>query len=111
LSKRQAISLFERAWTLRGMTTLLMDMPEVMDVFDMLRRYHGRLAFHGGLSIQKVLPFGTEQDVRGATQKLIDAGRHGGYVLSPSHDVPRDVPPRNLVAMMDILKSQPGFSG
>jgi len=81
--------------------------PEVMDVFEMLRRYRGRLAFHGGMSIQKVLPFGTEQEVRDAAQKLIDAGRDGGYVFSPSHAVPRDVPPQNLVAMVDVLKSQP----
>ena len=64
--------------------------PEVMDVFDLKRRYHGRLAFHGGLSIQQVLPFGTSDDVRHATRRLIEAGRDGGYIFCP---VPR-VPPR-----------------
>ena len=38
--------------------------PEVMDVFEVKRRYHGRLSFHGGMSIQKTLPFGTIQEVR-----------------------------------------------
>ncbi len=85
--------------------------PEVMDVFELKKAYHGRLAFHGGLSIQKVLPFGTADDVRHATQALIDAGRDGGYILSPSHSVPRDVPPENLTAMMDVLRSQPGYPG
>ncbi|HUS92730.1 MAG TPA: uroporphyrinogen decarboxylase family protein [Phycisphaerae bacterium] len=82
--------------------------PEVMDVFAVMRQYHGRLAFHGGMSIQKTLPFGTEDEVRAAAAALIDAGRNGGYIFSPSHSVPRDVPPANLVAMMDVVRAQPG---
>ena len=33
--------------------------PEVMDLDEILPMYRGRLAFHGGLSMQKTLPFGT----------------------------------------------------
>jgi uroporphyrinogen decarboxylase len=84
--------------------------PEVMDVFAMKKKYHGRLAFHGGMSIQRVLPFGTVADVKREAQRLIDAGREGGYVFSPSHDVPADVPPENLVAMMEVLRAHPGYS-
>ena len=83
--------------------------PEVMNVFDLIERYRGRLAFHGGMSVQKVLPFGTPDDVRRETRRLIDAGARGGLVFSPSHAVPRDVPPENLVAMVEVLKSQPGY--
>ena len=39
--------------------------PEVMDVYELLPRYRGRLAFHGGLSTQRTLPFGSAEDVRG----------------------------------------------
>jgi len=84
--------------------------PEVMDVFEYKRRYHGKLAFHGGMSIQQTLPFGSVDEVRRQTQRLIDAGRDGGYVFAPSHAVPRDVPPENLVAMMEVLKAQPGVA-
>ena len=83
--------------------------PEVMDVFALKRQYHGRLAFHGGMSIQQTLPFGTADEVRQATQRLIDAGRDGGYIFSPSQGVPSDVPPENLVAMMNVLRAQPGY--
>ena len=85
--------------------------PEVMDVFALKKEYHGRLAFHGGMSIQKVLPFGTTDEVRRATEALIDAGRGGGYIFSPSHSVPPDVPPENLVAMMAVLRDQAGYPG
>ncbi len=82
--------------------------PEVMDVFALKKEYHGRLAFHGGMSIQRVLPFETPDEVRSATQQLLDAGADGGYVFSPSHSVPPDVPPENLVAMMEVVRAQPG---
>ena len=82
--------------------------PEVMDVFGLKQRYHRRLAFHGGMSIQKVLPFGSTDQVRQETRRLIQAGRDGGYVFSPSHSVPPDVPPENLVAMMEEVRAQPG---
>ncbi len=83
--------------------------PEVMDTHSIKKQYHGRLAFHGGMSIQRILPFGTLDEVRQETRRLIDLGRDGGYIFSPSHSVPPDVPPENLVAMMEILRSQPNY--
>ncbi|MCE5325454.1 MAG: hypothetical protein LLG01_03470 [Planctomycetaceae bacterium] len=84
--------------------------PEVMDCPTLLRKYRGRLAFHGGMSVQKVLPFGTADEVRAATSRLLAAGAQGGLIFSPSHAVPRDTPPENLTAMQAVLKAQPGFS-
>jgi uroporphyrinogen decarboxylase len=80
--------------------------PEVMDVFAVQKAYHGRLAFHGGMSIQKVLPFAAPDEVRQAARALLDAGRHGGYIFAPSHSVPYDVPPENLLAMMEVVRAQ-----
>jgi len=84
--------------------------PEVMNVFEHLPRYRGRLAFHGGMSVQKTLPFGSVEQVREMTARLIAAGRKGGYIFAPSHDVPRDVPSENLVAMMEVLQAQDGWT-
>lgn len=84
--------------------------PEVMDVLTLKQHYHGRLAFHGGMSVQKILPFATIDEVRSQTRRLIEAGRPGGYIFAPSHSVPPDVPPQNLVAMMEELRNQPGVS-
>jgi uroporphyrinogen decarboxylase len=63
-------------------------------------------AQHGGMSVQKVLPFGSPDEVRQATRRLIEAGRPGGYIFSPSHSVTPDVAPENLVAMMEELRVQ-----
>ena len=35
--------------------------PEVMDVASLLKKYRGRLTFHGGLSTQQILPYATPQ--------------------------------------------------
>lgn len=83
--------------------------PEVMDVAGLLPQYRGRLAFYGGMSTQKTLPYGTVEDVRRETQKLLELGKNGGYIFSPAHDVPKDVSVENMLAFIDLLQNQPGY--
>ena len=80
--------------------------PEVMDIYDILPRYRGRLAFYGGLSIQKVLPFGTKEEVIAETSKLLDLGKEGGLILSPSHSVEGDTPMENMLAFIEVTQKQ-----
>jgi len=61
--------------------------PEVMNIEGLMRKYKGKLAFHGGLSMQKTLPFGTTEDVYKESVHLLKLGADGGYIFSPSHAV------------------------
>ena len=83
--------------------------PEVMDVASLLQQYHGRLAFHGGLSTQRTLPYGSAEDVRRETERLLALGREGGYIFAPAHDVEGDVSLENMLAFVEVLQQQPGF--
>jgi uroporphyrinogen decarboxylase len=81
--------------------------PEVMDVEAIIKRYSGRLAFYGGMSIQRTLPFGSPEEVRKeALHRLKLARDYGGLIPSPSHDMPPDVPLENTLAMRDVFMSQ-----
>jgi len=80
--------------------------PEVMDVPSLIQKYRGRLTFHGGLSTQRTLPYGTPGDVRKETRNLIALGSAGSYILSPAHAVEGDVPLENMLAFIDEAQGQ-----
>jgi uroporphyrinogen decarboxylase len=80
--------------------------PEVMDVYSLLPQYRGRLTFHGGLSTQKTLPYGTVEDVRCESRRLLDLGTAGSYIFAPAHDVEGDVPLENLLAFIEEAQEQ-----
>lgn len=84
--------------------------PEVMDVTALMHQYRGRLAFHGGLSTQKTLPYGTPNDVARETRRLLDLGCDGGYIFAPAHDVEGDVPLENMLTFIELLQQQPGYT-
>ncbi len=83
--------------------------PEVMDVERIYETYHGRLSFWGGLSVQKTLPFGSVDKVSLETSHLIEMGRRGSYILSPSHSVTGDVPLENILSVFESVQAQPGW--
>jgi uroporphyrinogen decarboxylase len=79
--------------------------PEVMDPVQIKQQYGSQLAFYGGMSIQKLLPFGTPQQVRDETHRLIDTvGQGGGFIIAPAHDMPGDIPVENIIAFWETVR-------
>jgi uroporphyrinogen decarboxylase len=61
----------------------------------------------GGVETQSVLPFGTPQEVKDNVRRNVDAlAPGGGYVFNTIHNIQADVPPQNIVAMIEALRGE-----
>ncbi len=79
--------------------------PEVMDPFEMKERFGKDLTFFGGMSIQRVLPHATPREVKDQARRLMDrVGRGGGFIISPSHEMPGDIPVENMMAFIEAVR-------
>jgi len=58
----------------------------------------------GGVDTQKVLPYGTKDEIRDQIYELCDIfGRDGGFVFSSVHNVQANVPVENVVTMLETI--------
>ena len=72
---------------------------------DLKSKFGDRMSFWGAIDQQKLLPFGTpeeiEQDVKAKIQVL---GRDGGYLVSPAHIIQSDTSVENVEAFIAAVK-------
>ena len=91
----------------RGLDVLQSIQPEAadMDPRELKREFGSRLAFHGGISIQRTMPFGTPEEVRKEVRDKMEAlGKGGGYILCTSHNIQADTPLENLDALLGAYR-------
>ena len=77
-----------------------------MDPVKIKENYGDKFTFWGGgVDTQRVLPFGTPDEVRAQVRERIDIlGKGGGYVFNTIHNIVAGVPAENLLAMYDEAK-------
>ena len=86
--------------------------PIQPDVYDMDRRelkrsFGDRLCFHGSISIQRTLPFGTPDDVRSEVRERFETlgrsstGTGGGFIYCTAHNIQADTPIENVLALFE----------
>ena len=71
---------------------------------DALKREFGtQFCFHGAVENQRILPFGTPEEVRAEVRKNIDilAADGTGYILASCHSLQPITPIENIIAMYD----------
>ncbi len=73
-----------------------------MDAVDLLRRYHGRLFFIGGVCNTHILPRGDVGEIRRHVAALVEAGRHGGLVIG-THSVGPDISTESYEAYREVV--------
>ncbi len=81
--------------------------PEVVDVKETILKYKGVMGFYGSVGVQSTLAKGGEEQVKKEIKNRIQIGKEtSGLIIGPSHDLPKDVPLKNVLAMAQILKNQ-----
>ncbi len=73
-----------------------------MDIHELASKYGNQLTFHGGIDVQRLMPRGSEEEIRAAVRKTVDVlAANGGYFFSPSHRFQPDTPTENIIALYD----------
>lgn len=71
-----------------------------------LKKFYGKnLVFCGGIDTHRILPYGTPEEVRQEVRRVMQIlGPGGGYMVASVHTVMEDVPPENVLAMVDAVE-------
>lgn len=81
--------------------------PEVYDIVEYKERFGDKITFFGGISTQCILPFKTPEEVKAEMHRVMDIlSVNGGYILAPTHAMPADIPPENVIAFMEVAKNE-----
>jgi len=74
-----------------------------MELDGLKRDFGDDICFHGGVDNQRVLAFGTAEEVRAEVRHCIDALADDGtgYILAPCHNIQALTPVESVIAMYD----------
>ena len=77
-----------------------------MDPVRLKEKYGSRLVFWGGgVDTQKVLPFGSTEEVKEHVLKECEIfSRDGGFVFNTVHNIQANVPLQNVLAMLEAIR-------
>ncbi len=77
-----------------------------MDPQHLKKTYGDRITFWGGgVDTQKILPFGTPDEVRDQVRRNIEIfAPGGGFVFNTIHNIQAKTPAENIAAMIEVLK-------
>jgi len=86
-----------------GLDVLQSIQPEAanMSLADLKARFGQDLCFHGGISIQRTMPFGTPQAVRREVERIASIVKaEGGYIFGTAHNIQVDTSVENVQALL-----------
>jgi uroporphyrinogen decarboxylase len=74
-----------------------------MDMESLKAEFGRKICFHGAVENQRILPFGTPDEVRAEVRHCLDAlaSDGTGYILAPCHNLQVNTPVENIIALYD----------
>jgi uroporphyrinogen decarboxylase len=77
---------------------------KMSDLPELKKRFGDKLTFCGAVDTHHVLPSGTPAEVHAEVKRVMEIlAPGGGYMLAPVHTVMNEVPPENILAMVDAV--------
>jgi uroporphyrinogen decarboxylase len=77
----------------------------ISDLPSLKKRFGKNMVFCGGIDSHRILPFGSVEEVRQEVRRVMQAlGPGGGCMIAAVHTVMNDVPPENILAMVDAVE-------
>lgn len=81
--------------------------PEIYDLNSVKKEFGRDLTFWGGISTQRLLTTASPEEVKSVSRNIMEImGKGGGYIAAPTHVITGDVPPENVVALIEVFKNQ-----
>lgn len=78
---------------------------KMSDLLSLKKRFGDNIVFCGGIDSHRILPYGSVTDVREEVRRVIQMlGPGGGCMIGAVHTVMNDVPPENVLAMVDAVE-------
>jgi len=78
---------------------------KMSDLEELKKRYGKNMVLCGGIDTQRVLPLGAPETVREEVRRVMQIlGPGGGFMMAAVHTVMNDVPPENVLAMVDAVE-------
>ena len=77
----------------------------MLDLEGLKEKYGDRVTFCGAIDTHRILPSGTPEEVQQEVKRVINIlGPGGGYMVASVHTIMNDVPPENVLAMVDAVE-------
>jgi len=95
-----------------GLDVLQSIQPEAagMSLADLKARFGRDLCYHGGISIQRTMPFGTPDEIRRQVQEIAAIVQpDGGYILGTAHNIQADTSIENVQTLMRAYHRYGGY--
>jgi uroporphyrinogen decarboxylase len=76
-----------------------------MNPAELKAEFGNRICFHGTISTQRTLPFGTAEQVAEEVRLRIETvGKNGGLIVAPAHNIQPDTPIENILALYEEVQ-------
>lgn len=79
---------------------------KMADLAELKKQFGKKISFCGAIDTRHILPHGTPEQVRGEVRRVIEIlAPGGGYLVASVHTIMDEVPPENILAMVDAVEA------